>query len=47
MTELTDGHKGYEFGIADLLRIMERLRDPSDGCPGTQSKPLPVSSLIL
>ncbi len=33
MTELTDVHKGYEFGIADLLRIMERLRDPSDGCP--------------
>ena len=33
MTELTDVQKGYEFGIADLLRIMERLRDPSDGCP--------------
>jgi ATP diphosphatase len=33
MTELTDVHKRYEFGISDLLRIMERLRDPSDGCP--------------
>ena len=33
MTELTGVHKGYEFDIADLLRIMERLRDPSDGCP--------------
>lgn len=33
MTELTDVHKSYEFGISDLLRIMERLRDPYDGCP--------------
>lgn len=33
MTELTDVHESYEFGISDLLRIMERLRDPYDGCP--------------
>lgn len=33
MTGLTDVHKGPEFDISDLLRIMERLRDPSDGCP--------------
>ena len=32
MTGLTDVHKGPEFDISDLLRIMERLRDPSDGC---------------
>ena len=33
MTVLTNAANPDQFELSDLLRIMERLRDPSDGCP--------------
>ncbi|MDG1064612.1 MAG: nucleoside triphosphate pyrophosphohydrolase [Luminiphilus sp.] len=33
MSGLPEAKHVNQFKIADLLRIMERLRDPSDGCP--------------
>ena len=33
MSGLSISKKPGQFGISDLLLIMERLRDPSDGCP--------------
>ena len=33
MKAVSDTKSIRQFDIQDLLRIMERLRDPSDGCP--------------
>ena len=33
MKAASDTKSARQFDIPDLLRIMERLRDPSDGCP--------------
>jgi len=33
MSGSSESEKPGQFAISDLLRIMERLRDPSDGCP--------------
>jgi len=33
MKAADDTKSAEQFEISDLLRIMERLRDPSDGCP--------------
>ena len=40
MKAVSDTKSVRQFDIPDLLRIMERLRDPSDGCPWDKKQTL-------
>ena len=40
MKAVSDTKSARQFDIPDLLRIMERLRDPSDGCPWDKKQTL-------
>ena len=40
MKAVSDTKSIRQFDIQDLLRIMERLRDPSDGCPWDKKQTL-------